>query len=236
MKHIVYILHTIVVLFRLGFLFSQREWTNNLSQPSYGQISLFSSSGWDSSVTISPLSTQIDITKETSFQHVSLDSIVAWLSDQTQYHDSNFVTTEYLRNQYRSDPNTIENTKKFVNQLVQEFEYDEAYAVIQSGGFSLQQSLDPHIVLHILFNSELINNKNKDLQTIQAFIDQSYKEQRIVWSYCCKETKKIFWRYCASYIPTIWQELSAMWYKLSNKESIKHNKVVIYQHITVMEW
>ena len=179
MKHIVYILHTIVVLFRLGFLFSQREWTNNLSQPSYGQISLFSSSGWDSSVTISPLSTQIVITKETSFQHVSLDSIVAWLSDQTQYHDSNFVTTEYLRNQYRSDPNTIENTKKFVNQLVQEFEYDEAYAVIQSGGFSLQQSLDPHIVLHILFNSELINNKDKDLQTIQAFIDQSYKEQRI---------------------------------------------------------
>ena len=92
--------------------------------------------------------------------------------------NSNFTTIEILRSQYSIYP-TKDNALALITQLSREFEYDAAYEVFKTLDFAAQHDVDPHLILRILFNSNLIATKNKDILSVQTFIDQSFSEKNI---------------------------------------------------------
>lgn len=106
-----------------------------------------------------------------SLQHI-MDSVA-----QDMLVWSWFISTEQLTKLYKENP-TYETTVQLVEQLSREFSYDEAYQILKENN-SLQDSLDPYLVLRILFNSELIASKTRNLVPIQEFIEQLKTKEKI---------------------------------------------------------
>lgn len=106
-----------------------------------------------------------------SLQHI-MDSV-----SQDMLVWSWFISTEQLSKLYNENP-TYETAVQLVEQLSREFSYDEAYAILKENA-SLQDSLDPYLVLRILFNSELIASKTRNFVPIQEFIEQLQTKGKI---------------------------------------------------------
>lgn len=118
----------------------------------------------------------LPLNQENSSQHISLDSIMDNIADDTLSTSQDFVTTEALRASYDTAPST-QSAITLITQLSREFEYNEAYTIFKELDYTTQHTLDPHLVLRILMNSNLLSDKNRDLTPITSFIDQAVSEK-----------------------------------------------------------
>lgn len=194
MKRFVVVWHGIILLLRVwviifahkggifplydgSSIWSQKDFFS-LLQPRVATWETITSTSWDIVTSLPDISwSPIAITQENSSQTVSLSTIMDNISDGAVSQWS-FTTIANLRSQYAMYP-TKENALALITQLSREFEYDAAYTVFKDLDFTTQYQLDPHLVLRILFNSSLISDKNKDILTIQTFIDQSFSQKTI---------------------------------------------------------
>ncbi len=99
-------------------------------------------------------------------QQLSLDDIVTSITDPTTLNEE---TTAALQREYQQtrDPSTA---IKLLTQLTQHYNYKEAYSIFQELSNSTIKSMDPYLVMRILFNSQLVDYQTKDLNTINNMI------------------------------------------------------------------
>lgn len=113
-----------------------------------------------------------------AFRSISLDHIVDHLSDHSAIQSTGtFITTESLRTAYNQNPSR-ETTNALLQRLIQEFEYNQAYSIIQELDQQIISSLDVHVILRIMFNSVLLHQTD-GYTTIESFIDHSKQSNRI---------------------------------------------------------
>lgn len=104
-----------------------------------------------------------------STDRMSLNDIIA--SINTQDLSGYLISTKELEQQYRST-NDPELGIQFITRLTKEFNYKQAYKELQTLDSITIKKMNPHLVLRIFFNSELINNKTQNLTLIENMIGE----------------------------------------------------------------
>ena len=104
-----------------------------------------------------------------SNDRVSLNDIIASINIQDL--SGSLISTKELEQQYRSS-NDPEIGIQFITKLSKEFNYKQAYKELQTLDSTTIKTMDPHLVLRIFLNSELINNKNQNLTPIENIIGE----------------------------------------------------------------
>lgn len=175
--------HLLILLVRVGTVFwlKDSDWVDISS--------LFSWNRWDIFQHTSPssINTNDDIINPSgtttlaspdAFRSISLDHIVDHLSDHSAIQSTGtFITTESLHTAYNQNPSR-ETTNALLQRLIQEFEYNQAYSIIQELDQQIISSLDVHVILRIMFNSVLLHQTD-GYTTIESFIDHSKQSNRI---------------------------------------------------------
>lgn len=98
---------------------------------------------------------------------MSLDDIINSISTHTI--DDNMSSTKEMEEQYKNNPNTT-LAVSLINKLSKEYNYTRAYEIFKKLDSTAIKSIDPHLVLRILLNSELVDQKTQDLNTIENVI------------------------------------------------------------------
>jgi len=98
---------------------------------------------------------------------MSFDDIIASISTDTL--TINTTTTKELEDQYaiNQDP-TLALT--LIHKLSKEYNYKRAYELFQTLDSTTIKTMNPHLIMRILLNSSLVDQKTKDLNTIENMI------------------------------------------------------------------
>ena len=104
-----------------------------------------------------------------STDRISLNDIIA--SINTQEMSGSLISTKELEQQYLSS-NDPEFGIQFITRLTKEFNYKQAYKELQTLDSITIKKMNPHLVLRIFFNSELINSKTQNLTFIENMIGE----------------------------------------------------------------
>jgi len=81
------------------------------------------------------------------------------------------ISTKELEQQYRAS-NDPKLGREYITQLTKEFNYKQAYKELQKLDSVTIKTMNPHLVLRIFFNSELINTKTQNLTLIENTIGE----------------------------------------------------------------
>lgn len=103
----------------------------------------------------------------TSSNTMSFDDIIASIS--TDSLSNSITSTKELEEQYKAmkDP-TI--AIALINKLSKEYNYKRAYEIFQELDSTTIKTINPHLIMRILFNSQLVDQKTQDLNTIENMI------------------------------------------------------------------
>lgn len=104
-----------------------------------------------------------------STDRMSLNDIIA--SINTQDLSWSLISTKELEQQYHSS-NDPELGIQYITKLTKEFNYKQAYKELQSLDSITIKKMNPHLVLRIFLNSELINTKTQNLTLIENMIGE----------------------------------------------------------------
>jgi hypothetical protein len=81
------------------------------------------------------------------------------------------ISTKELEQQYRTS-NDPEIGIQYITKLTKEFNYKQAYKELQQLDSITIKNMNPHLVLRIFLNSELINTKTQNLTLIENMIGE----------------------------------------------------------------
>lgn len=98
---------------------------------------------------------------------MSFDDIIASIS--TDSLNSSITSTKELEEQYQNtqDP-TI--AIALITKLSKEYNYARAYEIFQELDSTTIKTMNPHVIMRILLNSNLVNQQTQDLNTIDNMI------------------------------------------------------------------
>lgn len=104
-----------------------------------------------------------------SNDRMSLNDIINTVDNSAT--SGTFVSTQQLAQQYHTskDPNV---GIQYITKLTKEFNYSQAYKEIQDFDSMTLKKMNPHLVLRIFFNSELIAKKTQNLTIIENLIGE----------------------------------------------------------------
>ncbi len=104
-----------------------------------------------------------------SNERISLNDIINSINKQDL--SGSLISTKELEQQYRlsNDPN-IGIT--YITKLTKEFNYKQAYQELQTLDSITIKKMNPHLILRIFFNSELIDSKSPNLTLIENMIEE----------------------------------------------------------------
>ena len=100
---------------------------------------------------------------------MSLDDIITSIS--TNSLGDSMSSTKELEEQYSNNPNTT-LAILLITKLSKEYNYTRAYEIFKKLNSAEIKSIDPHLVLRILLNSELVDQKTQNLNAIENVITE----------------------------------------------------------------
>ena len=100
---------------------------------------------------------------------MSLDDIITSIS--TNSLGDSMSSTKELEEQYRNNPNTT-LAILLITKLSKEYNYTRAYEIFKKLNSAEIKSIDSHLVLRILLNSELVDQKTQNLNAIENVITE----------------------------------------------------------------
>ena len=103
---------------------------------------------------------------------VSLDTIIQWLSNQTQSQTNNFISTEQLLSIYETNP-SVSLAQQIIQQLVKESDHNRAWEFYQQLERGTQKSIDTSLVLRMMMNIKSIIVSIGATSPVLSFINQS---------------------------------------------------------------
>ncbi len=115
-------------------------------------------------------------------QQLSLSDIISSINYNTI--SNNLTTTNELEQRYATSQDP-EIAIQLINKLVQEFEFTKAYTLLNRIDSTTIKTIDPHTIMRILFNSELIVERTQNLTYIANMIE----EFRIAWTLDASEAQ-----------------------------------------------
>jgi uncharacterized protein YdiU (UPF0061 family) len=104
-----------------------------------------------------------------STDRMSLNDIIASINNQEI--SGSLISTKELEQQYHRS-NDPEIGIQFITRLTKEFNYKQAYKELQTLDSITIKKMNPHLVLRIFLNSELINSKTQNLTLIENMIGE----------------------------------------------------------------
>lgn len=149
------------------------SWTHSSSHPSTDLLS-------NQSVSIDGLPVSDTIYNN---QQLSLSDIINSINHTNL--TTNLTTTAELEQRYKTtqDP---ELGRELIGKLVQEFEFTKAYTLLNTLDSATIKTIDPHVIMRVLFNSELIVERTQNL----TYIENMIEEFRIAWTLDVNEAQR----------------------------------------------
>jgi len=104
-----------------------------------------------------------------STDRMSLNDIISSIHNQDL--SGSLISTQELQQQYYKDKDP-ELWIQYITRLTKEFNYKQAYKELQKLDSVTIKTMNPHLVLRIFLNSELINTKTQNLTLIENTIGE----------------------------------------------------------------
>lgn len=183
---IIYLTHLCLLVVRTGFTFQQfiTNTSDSITRSHSTQNTLTSrrkSIMWieDTTEQISEEEIITDFLQQTesltgdtslaSSDRMSLNDIISSIHKQDL--SGSLISTQQLQQQYYKNKNP-EIWIQYITRLTKEFNYKQAYTELQTLDSITIKDMNPHLVLRIFFNSELIATKTQNLTLIENMIEE----------------------------------------------------------------